>query len=328
MCKRVVVYARYSTDQQNPASIETQLDLGASFIAERGWKQCGTFVDAGVSGASFETRPGLQAALTGAREGAYDVLLCLTLDRLSRDLEHSAKVLKLLHFHEIELWTVHGSSQVSSMELGLRAVLNNEMLEQVRYRTREGMKTVAKKGRVPGGICYGYSIKKAIGADGEPIRGLREINPDEAAVIVWIFKQYVKGFSPDAIAEVLNGQGVPGPRGQSWRGTAIRGHRRRGTGILNNQMYIGRLVFNRLAYRKNPVSERRVSRLNSPEQHIIQEIPALRIVQDALWKRAKRRQNSPRHQITTSGRMKVLSASTPPRSFKAGYARSGSVCDQ
>ncbi|MEF3133409.1 recombinase family protein [Rhizobium sp. 268] len=325
MCKRAVIYARYSTDQQNPASIETQLDLGASFISERGWKLCGTFVDAGVSGASFETRPGLQAALTGAREGAYDVLLCLTLDRLSRDLEHSAKVLKLLQFHEIELWTVHGSSQVSSMELGLRAVLNNEMLEQVRYRTREGMKTVAKKGRVPGGICYGYTIKKMIGADGDPIRGLREINPDEAAVIIWIFKQYVKGLSPDAIAEILNSQNIPGPRGQAWRGTAIRGHRRRGTGILNNQMYIGRLVFNRLAYRKNPVSERRVSRLNSPDQHVIQEIPMLRIIEDSLWKRVKHRQASPRHQNKTSKRMKLLVASMPPRSSKKGDARSHSA---
>lgn len=201
------------------------------------------------------------------------------------------------------------------------------MLEQVRYRTREGMKTVAKKGRVPGGICYGYSIKKMIGADGEQIRGLREINADEAAVIVWIFKQYVKGFSPDAIAEILNGQGIPGPRGQVWRGTAIRGHRRRGTGILNNQMYIGRLVFNRLVYRKNPVSERRVSRLNSPEQHIIQEIPTLRIVPDSLWKRVKRRQASPRHQITTSGRMKLSSASTPPCSSKGGDAQFGFAYD-
>jgi len=295
MCKRVVIYARYSTDQQNPASIETQLDLGTSFVLERGWTLCGTFVDAGVSGASFETRPGLQAALRRAREGAFDALLCLTLDRLSRDLEHSAKVLKLLHFHEIELWTVHGSSQVSSMELGLRAVLNSEMLEQVRYRTREGMKTVAKKGRVPGGICYGYSIKKVIGADGEPIRGLRDINADEATVIVWIFEQYAKGFSPDAIAERLNEKGILGPRGQTWRGTAIRGHRRRGTGILNNELYIGRLVFNRLAYRKNPVSERRVSRLNAPEQHIVQEIPALRIVPETLWKRVKRRQASANH---------------------------------
>ncbi|MGR9221294.1 recombinase family protein [Rhizobium leguminosarum] len=55
----MVIYARYSTDQQNPASIETQLDLGASFIAQHGWKLSGIFVDAGVSGASFETRPDL-----------------------------------------------------------------------------------------------------------------------------------------------------------------------------------------------------------------------------------------------------------------------------
>ncbi|MNV22972.1 Recombinase [compost metagenome] len=174
------------------------------------------------------------------------------------------------------------------------------------------MKTVAKNGRVPGGICYGYSIKKMIGADGEPIRGLRDINADEAAVIVWIFKQYAKGFSPDAIAELLNEQGIPGPRGQTWRGTAIRGHRRRGSGILNNQMYIGRLVFNRLAYRKNPVSERRVSRLNSPEQHIVQEIPTLRIIRDSLWKKVKRRQASPRQKITTLPPQRPLSGSSSP----------------
>jgi len=70
---------------------------------ERGWKLSGTYVDAGISGARFETRPGLQAALKGAREAAYDILLCLTLDRLARDLEHSAKVLNLLQFRDIEL---------------------------------------------------------------------------------------------------------------------------------------------------------------------------------------------------------------------------------
>ncbi|WP_454892331.1 recombinase family protein [Agrobacterium vacciniicorymbosi] len=205
------------------------------------------------------------------------------------------------------------------MELGLRAVLNSEMLEQVRYRTREGMKTVAKTGRVPGGICYGYSVKKVIGADGEPIRGLRDIIAAEAAVIVWIFEQYVKGLSPDAIAKILNGQGIPGPRGQAWRGTAIRGHRRRGSGILNNQMYIGRLVFNRLVYRKNPVTELRVSRLNSPEQHIIQEVPTLRIVSDSLWKKAKRRQALPRFRKTT------FRPSNPPGNSKAGDERFGSA---
>ncbi|WP_432444608.1 recombinase family protein [Rhizobium leguminosarum] len=58
--------------------------------------------------------------------------------------------------------------------------------------------------------------------DGKPIRGLRDIDAGEAATIVWIFKQYATGISPDTIAGLLNARGLPGPRGRSWRGTAIR----------------------------------------------------------------------------------------------------------
>lgn len=290
--KRVVLYARYSTDQQNPASIETQLDLGKEFVLRQGWDLADTFVDAGVSGSSFETRPGLQAALARSSTGAYDVFLCLTLDRLSRDLEHSARILKILQFHDVELWTVHGAAAVSSMELGLRAVLSQEVLEQVRYRTREGMKTVAKHGRVPGGICYGYRVRREFDDSGEPVRGLRSIDIAEAATIVWIFERYADGMSPVRIADELNARGVPGPRGRPWQGTAIRGHRNRGSGILNNQAYIGRIVFNRLAYRKNPTTERRVSRENAAELHIVQEVPSLRIIDDNLWQRVKMRQKN------------------------------------
>ncbi|WP_337182170.1 recombinase family protein [Shinella sp.] len=288
--KRTALYARYSTDQQNPASIETQIDLGKEFAAKQGWSLLDIFIDAGISGASYETRPGLQSALSGARRGAYDILLCLTLDRLSRDLEHSARILKLLQFHDIALWTVHGGSAVSSMELGLRAVLSQEVLEQVRYRTREGMKSVAKNGRVPGGLCYGYRVRREYDETGSPVRGLRSIDEEEAKTIVWIFQRFVDGASPNEIAAELNHLGTPGPRGNIWQATAIRGHRNRGTGILNNEMYVGRIIFNRQAYRKNPSTERRVSRINDSESLIVGEVPALRIVTDDLWQRAKNRQ--------------------------------------
>ncbi|MDR6819914.1 hypothetical protein J2X76_005111 [Neorhizobium sp. 2083] len=82
---------------------------------------------------------------------------------------------------------------------------------------------------------------------GEPVRGLRSIDTDEAATIVWIFERYADGMSPVRIADELNARGVPGPRGRPWQGTAICGHRNRGTGILNDQAHIGLIVFNRLA---------------------------------------------------------------------------------
>ncbi|CAK7256993.1 MULTISPECIES: recombinase family protein [unclassified Shinella] len=294
MVKRVLLYARYSTDQQNPASIETQLDLGKAMIEAKGWQLIDSFVDAGISGANYETRPGLQGALFAAQQHACDVFLCLTLDRLSRDLEHSARILKLLQFHDVELWTVQGGSAVSAIELGIRAVLSQETIEQTRYRTREGMKTVAKGGRIPGGLCYGYRVIKEYDATGNLIRGLRTIDAKEAETVVTIFNEFSKGLTPDAIAAKLNQLGIAGPRGKPWQGTAIRGHRNRGTGILNNELYVGRLIFNRLEYRKNPATERRVSRPNPTEEHVVVEIPDLRIVSGVLWQKVKDRQGANR----------------------------------
>jgi site-specific DNA recombinase len=66
--------------------------------------------------------------------------------------------------------------------------------------------------------------------------------------------------------------------------------RDRPTGLLNNELYIGRLVWNRLRYVKDPASGRRVSRLNPPEAWVVEEVPHLRIVNDALWEAVKARQ--------------------------------------
>ncbi|WP_285675174.1 recombinase family protein, partial [Paralimibaculum aggregatum] len=55
--------------------------------------------------------------------------------------------------------------------------------------------------------------------------------------------------------------------------------------------YIGRLVWNRLRYAKDPATGRRVSRPNPPADWVVAEVPELRIVDDALWEAVKRRQD-------------------------------------
>src|SRR4029453_8069213 len=64
----------------------------------------------------------------------------------------------------------------------------------------------------------------------------------------------------------------------------------RGTGVLNNELYIGRLVWNRLRYVKDPDSGKRVSRPNPPSQWVTTSVPDLRIVDDTLWSEGKARQ--------------------------------------
>jgi DNA invertase Pin-like site-specific DNA recombinase len=305
MPKNVLLYARYSTDLQDQVSIETQVELGTTFNDERGWKLVEVFTDAAVSGTSFKSRPGIQALLKRCEQGGIDIVLCVTLDRISRDVEHSAGILKMLSHLDIELWTVHGGGRVTDMEVGIRAVLSQELIEQIRYRTLEGMKSAVRKGKAAGGLSYGYRVAQQYDAKGDRIPGLREINPEEAAIIQEIFREYARGRSPIQIAEELNRRGVPGPRGLKWRDTAIRGHVDRGTGILNNEAYRGRLIFNRRKFRKNPKTEKREARMNGESSWVIVDVPELRIIDDALWDRVKQRQIAVRdnYEATTTNKL-------------------------
>ncbi|WP_375257433.1 recombinase family protein [Citreimonas sp.] len=65
-----------------------------------------------------------------------------------------------------------------------------------------------------------------------------------------------------------------------------------GDGILNNELHVGRLVWNRLRYVKDPQTGKRVSRQNPPESWIATQVPDPRIVDDALWQRVKTRQEA------------------------------------
>ncbi|XUX13310.1 recombinase family protein (plasmid) [Aminobacter sp. BA135] len=117
------------------------------------------------------------------------------------------------------------------------------------------------------------------------------IDTAQADVVRRIFREFATGISPRAIAKYLNDQGISGPAGKLWNDTTIRGHVRRGTGIINNELYVGRLVWNRQRYVKDPAIGKRVSRLNLESEWIVTDVPELRIVGDELWQAVKARQS-------------------------------------
>jgi site-specific DNA recombinase len=146
-----------------------------------------------------------------------------------------------------------------------------------------------KEKRAAGGLSYGYAVKRETDAKGEQVRGGRTINPDEAAIVRRIFAEFAAGASPRAIAKRLNGEKIPGPGGRPWQDTTIRGHAERLTGILRNELYAGRLVWNRQRFVKDPSSGKRQARRNPRTEWIVEEVPELRIVDEALWEKVKSR---------------------------------------
>ena len=55
-------------------------------------------------------------------------------------------------------------------------------------------------------------------------------------------------------------RGVSPPRGRAWNASTIKGNMQRGAAILQNELYAGRLVWNKIRMVKNPDSGKRISR--------------------------------------------------------------------
>jgi hypothetical protein len=176
--------------------------------------------------------------------------------------------------------------------------MNALFLKDLADKTRRGLRGRVELGKSGGGLCYGYKVTRATG-DGVAATGGRGIVPGEAEVIRRIFRDYAAGLSPKAIAKRFNAERCMGRGGAPWNPSTIHGNPGRGTGILNNELYIGRLIWNRLRYVKNP--DTGISRLNPEADWIAKEIPSLRIVSDELWNGAKDRQSATRRTITRAG---------------------------
>ncbi len=286
---RVALYARYSSDNQREASIEDQLRICREQAKREKWKIVGTYKDAGISGASMILRPGIQALLQDAQAGQFDIVLAEALDRISRDQADVATFYKHLKFAGVPIVTL-SEGEISELHVGLKGTMNALFLKDLAAKTHRGIRGRVEDGKSGGGLCFGYNVVKQLDARGDPIRGDREINEAEANVVRRIFREFAAGVGPRTIARTLNEEGVPGPAGKLWSDTTIRGHVKRGTGLVNNELYIGRLIWNRLRYIKDPSTGKRVSRLNPESDWIIKDVPELRIVDDELWHSVRVRQ--------------------------------------
>ncbi|ADO43101.1 recombinase family protein [Ketogulonicigenium vulgare] len=289
MTMRVAIYARYSSDLQNAASIEDQIRLCRERATREGWQIVGSYEDAGLSGSNMILRPGIQRLLQDGRAHRFDIVLSEALDRLSRNQADIATIYQNLSFAGVDILTL-ADGRVNEMHIGLKGTMNALFLKDLAAKTHRGLRGRVEAGKSGGGNAYGYRVLRHLTEDGEIKRGDREINEDEAAVVRRIFTAYAEGMSPNRIADQFNREGVPGPRGGKWDKSTIHGNSKRGTGILNNEIYIGRLVWNRQQFVPDPVSGKRQARPNPESAWIITDVSELRIIEQDLWDQVKSRQ--------------------------------------
>lgn len=273
---RSVIYARYSTDRQEESSITDQVRRCRDYAAARGWEVVEVFADEGISGAALGNRPGVQKALELVSAG--HVLLVVDTSRLSRSQDLAPLVTRLRHREVRVIGVLDGFdsySPTARMHAGLSGIMSEEYRAQVSSRTHSALDMRAREGRPTGGKCYGFT-------------NTGQVVESEAAVVREVFARAAAGDSQKAIASDLNVRGIPSP-GASWdrRQRTADGFWRVSAinSMLGNERYIGRVVWNRSQFLRDPDTGKR-KRIERPESEwIISEGPE--IVDHATWSRVR-----------------------------------------
>ena len=294
-----VIYARFSTDRQAETSIEDQARICRARAEALQLDVAQIFADQAISGSTpVGQRPGGRELLEAAIAGRFSVLLLEGLDRLSRDQVEQERIVRRLEHRGVRIVGVSDGydSAAGARKLirGMRGLVNEIYLDDLRAKTHRGLAGQVRRGFHAGGLSYGYrSVVAGVDTRGEPVGHRLEIDQKQADVVRWIFARYAEGWSCQRLAHDLNARGVRGPRGGAWSVSALYGSPAKGAGVLNNELYIGRYVWNRSKWTKDPDTGKR-TRLTRPRaEWQIEQREELRILDDEAWQAARVRMRTP-----------------------------------
>lgn len=319
---KVALYARYSSDNQRDASIADQIRMCRLRAEKEGWSVVEEYTDHSISGSSMIQRPGIQALVMDSARRRFDMVMAEALDRISRDQEDIAGIYKRMRYADVKMFTL-SEGEISELHVGLKGTMNALFLKDLADKTRRGLRGRVEDGKSGGGLCYGYDVVKKLDDRGEAVRGDRTINETEAGIVRRIFADYLDGKSSRTIAMALNREGITGPQGSEWGPSTIHGNPKRGTGILNNELYVGKLTWNRLRYIKDPDTGRRVSRLNPESEWVTHDVPELRLVDQEVWDAVKERQNRLAYEPTVETTKNFMNDRRRPKHLFAGLIKCG-----
>ena len=254
---KVALYTRLSEEDRNKQqgtdyseSIQNQLSMLRGYAAEQGWTVYDIYNDDDYTGAD-RNRPGFKQLLSDAKSRRFDIILCKTQSRFTRELELVEKYIHGL----FPLWNIRFVSIVDNADTAnkgnkksrqINGLVNEWYLEDMSENIRSVLRDRRLNGHHIGAFAlYGY-IK-------DPDRKGHLLIDDEAAAVVReVFSLFAQGCGKTAIARMLNDRGIPNPteykrlkglrysqpKGKNstlWKYFAI-------SDMLVNEIYIGNMV--------------------------------------------------------------------------------------
>lgn len=219
-------------------------------------------------------RPVLNQLREDIKRKKYRCLMVYRIDRLSRKVTDTERLLKEFDFNDLILIEAHKEKVVDYSEymgIKLEAMMSDLYLEQSKIVLNAGKKQAVALygnhlGEPPLGYTYNKETKKL------------DLNKD-SWVIQQIFDMYIKGHSTHSIAVKLNKQGLTTRKGGAFTGKGI-------WTILHNEKYIGTQIYGKQEWYKD--GEGKVSCKDRPRnQWVIYENAHEPIVKFEVFERVK-----------------------------------------
>ena len=296
---KAAIYCRLSEEDRNKQyetddsrSIQNQKTMLLQYAALQGWEVYGIYSDDDYTGAD-RLRPQFNMLLRDAEARKFDIVLCKTQSRFTRELELVEKYIHGL----FPLWGIRFISIVDNADTSnkgnkksrqINGLVNEWYLEDMSDNIRSVLTSRRQNGLHIGAFApYGY--RKDPNQKGHLI-----IDEEAAAVVREVFELFSKGYGKTAIARILNERGIPNPteykrlqglkyqhpkNSKLWKYDTI-------SGMLTNEIYIGNMVqgkYESVSYKTKQC------KLRPKEQWYIVPRTHEPIIDNNLWQRAQTR---------------------------------------
>lgn len=220
-----VIYARYSSHNQQEQSIEGQLRDCYAYAQRENLQVVGEYIDRAISGKT-DDRPSFQRMIADAGKKQFGRIITWKLDRFARNRYDSAHYKARLKKYGIKV--VSATENISDEPEGI--ILEGLLESMAEYysanlskHVRRGQRESIINGTYLGGVPpIGYKVQN------------KRLVIDErtAPTIRYMFEQYAKGVPKREIIAELNARGIRNKKGKPLTLTSMQA-------ALRNEKYIG-----------------------------------------------------------------------------------------
>ena len=270
----VVLYARFSSNNQREESIDAQLRAMHRFCDANGYNIVGEYRDEAKTGTNAN-REEFQRMIADAKLGKFNAVIVHKLDRFSRRKYDSYFYKSLLLKHKVQLISVLeniDNSPEGRMMEGMIETWNAYYVDNLSRETMKGLRENAYKCEWTGGIPpLGYDVinKKLV------------INEHEAEAVRIIFNMLYNGYGYGQIIKKLNALGYRTKRGGHFGKNSIYD-------LIANEKYKGVFTYNKHSRSKVSMQKKSSREFNDESEIIRIEGGCPQIVSKKIWDRVNK----------------------------------------